>query len=50
MENNNKPTPVSKMVEEVVDFVNNMTYEQGQAIARAHGYGIRPNDYRSFWD
>lgn len=48
--NNENTTPVSKMVEEVVDFVNNLSYEDGLAIARAHGYGIRPNDYRSFWD
>jgi len=39
-----------KMVEEVVDSLNNMTADEARAIERAHGYGIKPNDYRSFWD
>lgn len=50
MENNNTPTPVSKMVDEVVNFVNNLTADEARAIERSFGYGIHPNDHRSFWD
>jgi len=39
-----------KMVEEVVDSLNNRPADEARAIERAHGYGIKPNDYRSFWD
>ena len=50
MDNNTNPKTVSDLVAEVVDSVNKMTYEDGQRAMRAAGYGVRPNDYRSFWD
>lgn len=40
---------LKKMVGEVVDSVNNMSAEDGQAAAWSAGYG-RPGDHRSFWD
>jgi hypothetical protein len=45
-----EPTEFHKMVQEVVDMVNNLTAEEARAIERMHGYGISPYDYRSFWD
>ena len=44
-----EPTPINKMLEEIVDAVNSMTAEESRAAEYRAGYG-GPSDYRSFWD